>query len=587
MRLYDLETPEQIQILSIEQLEEVANDIREFLIDSLSKTGGQLARNLSVVDLTIAMHYVFHAPEDKIIFDIGDQGLTHKILTGRSNRFALLSKMDGLNSFNDSHESSFDTWKATPPGDGLSIALGMAAARDFMNHTNQVLCLFDYESLYKGSALEALGQIAKEKRNLILIYNDDSLEKEKKGRFNFSKSPKKINRKYHINSNKPTTTIHKNVKNKVSSVKGSLHKLSNHKLFNGFGIDSIGPIDGHDMNTLIQTFNAAKNHKGPIVVHVKTIKGYGSKFIQKDKNWNPLVPFHLENGKALFELPKTEITWDDLTKQIVSELSKENTKIYNLDSKQISYSHRIRYACGLASNGFHPFLSIPSCEVLNCLEAIQSNLCFMDLPIIVNVNQAGLLGETAPIFQGIHDIVHFTQIPNLIYAQAKDAKEYMDLYYTALQSNHPFFIRSESGHTKKMKENESNLIQIGSWSQFQIGMNPQSIVITYGNTVDRLINKAKQNNLELLIVNARFFKPIDTKMLKELLLLELPIYVCETDRKGGLSAIIQSFANQMVYSMGIEDHFVEQGSMRSLRIRENITIESFLEEITRDYDAIR
>ena len=286
---------------------------------------------------------------------------------------------------------------------------------------------------------------------------------------------------------------------------------------------------------------------------------------------------------------------------LLIEQAKDDGKLVVISSKQSSFKHFahcypkrtfifpcsdqhcISFACGFAAEGYHPFVAMPSAYILKSLDAIQANLAYMNLPIVLGISDIGLNGQAGSIFHGIDDLLHLETIPNLVLATAKDAKEFKDLFYTAFQSNQPFVLRYPNQSTSFDLESEANIIELGSWSQFQIGMQPKSIVFCYGDTVDRLLAKAKENNLEMIIVNARFFKPIDTKILRELFALHLPIHICETDRRGSLARAIEAELSHCSV-LGIDDHFVGQGSVRTLRICEHISIESFLEDILSDAD---
>lgn len=583
MRLYDIEAPEQIQYLSLDQLKEIANDIREFLIDSLSKTGGELAKNLSMVDVTMAVHVVFHAPFDSIVFDLGYQCLTHKILTGRSCRFGTLLKTDGLSAFPDPKESRFDSWNATHAGQGLSIAMAFASARDAKNETNHVVCLLEKESFQSGACFEALQALSQEKKKIIIIYNDCTMDegKHRKGFSNHSLLKKASGSlKTQVNKNK----IGKGVLSTFQTVKESFFS---HSAFKDFGFHYEGVIDGHDLEALIQVFEKAKDQEGVSFIHVRTIQGYGSNFIKANPSWNVGCAFHKESGRPLFELPKNQMNWKDFVLSFVKQLATKDQKIYPIKTIKSTFNHYFSFAAGLCESGYHPFLSISSNQIMSCLDAIQNNLCFMEKGVVCHIYDAGLIGEKGPIYQGIDDIVHLIHIPQLILAQPKDASECRDLFYTAFQTNSPFFIRTSYGHTEITGTTNPNFIEIGTWSQFQIGMYPQAILISYGELVNRLIDKARLNQLDLLIVNARFLKPIDQDMLYELFQLDLPIYVCEPDRKGGLACEIQAYSPKKIHILGIEDHFVEQASLRTLKIREEVSVEAFIQEVMRDSNAIR
>ena len=584
MRLYDIEAPEQIQYLSLDQLKELADDIREFLIDSLSKTGGPLANNLSIVDATIALHYVFHVPFDSIVFDLGYQCLTHKILTGRACRFGTLLKTDGLTAFPSPEESQFDSSYSNHAGQGLSFAIGLASARDLKNETNHVICLLENESFHSGDCFEALYQLVKEQKKVIILYNDSSIVDE-----NTKHKIHRSNKMLKKASKQLKTKVNKNRfgKGMLSTIYSVKDAFFSHSIFKDLGFHYQGLVDGHNLEALIQALENAKEAQGPSFIHIKTKKGYGLNFIQSNPSWNSLSPFHKENGKPLFELPKNQMNWSDFVHLFVHKLAEKDQRIYSIQCNSSYLNHYLSFASGLSEANYHPFLSISSNQIIKCLDAIQNNLCFINKGVVVHISDCGLIGEKGPLFQGIDDVVHLTQIPQMILSHPKDANECKDLLYTAFQVDQPFFIRTSYGHTQVNELSTKNLIEIGSWSQFQIGMYPKAVVITYGEYVNRMIDKAAQNNFDLLIVNARFLKPIDQDMLNEIFQIDLPIYVCEPDRKGGLASTIQALSPKKIQSLGIEDHFIEQGSLRTLKIRESVSVEAFIQEVIRDTYAFR
>lgn len=613
MSVYNIESPEFLKNMDVDQLKDLAEDIRSFLIQSISRTGGHLSSNLGIVELTIAMHKVFDSPNDKFLFDVGHQSYVHKILTGRANRFASLRQYNGLSGFQKRSESEHDFWEAGHSSTALSAALGMAIARDLKKEKHEIIAVVGDGALTGGEALEALNDIGSKKKKVIIIFNDNNMSISR----NHSAMEKRIT---DIRTSNTYRHIKHDIKGQLKNTAGGnsfLHSLQNVRdnlkhgivkapLFDAFGLDYIGPIDGHDFPSLIKALQTAKEHEGPVVLHVNTVKGKGYKPAEQDKvgNWHGVGPFNPETGRFLMKLPENQKNWSQVISDTLLDLAGKNENIVAITPAMcngsklgefaksypdrffdcgIAEEHAMTMAAGMAQAGLHPFLSIYSSFLQRAYDQVLHDVARMDLPVVVGIDRAGLVGEDGDTHQGVFDISFLHSIPNVIHCQPKDANEARNLLYTGFSQKHPFFIRYPRGSVKKAKNEPYKKIEIGTWTKEEIG-NPKQIVITYGPDVDRLVEKAKTNNLNLIVVNARFFKPMDTKMLKELFDMNLPITVYETDIKaGGLSSAILEFANdysaRQIDIVGIEDHFVSQGSLRMLRRQEGIDLDALIERL--------
>ena len=613
MRIYDIESPKQIKNMSIPQLVELSNDIRSFLISSISKTGGHLSSNLGVVELSIAMHYVFDAPNDKLIFDVGHQCYTHKILTGRSRQFTTLRKKDGLSGYQKRSESIYDCWEAGHSSTSLSAALGYAIARDIKKENYEVVALIGDGALSGGMAMEALNDIGSKQKKMIIIFNDNNMSISRnhggiEQRITSVRSSQ-IYRgiKHDIKSNLQTNKVGTSILNAMASVRDIVkHDIINAGLFQDFNLDYIGPVDGHNISDLIKVLNTAKEHDGPIVVHVLTKKGKGYPYAEKDKvgKWHGVSPFDIETGRSLMKLPNDELTWSEVISRTLMDLARKDKNIVAITpamaqgSKLLDFEktypnrffdcgiaeqHAITMACGMAAGGLKPFVSVYSSFLQRAYDQINHDMARMDLPVVVGIDRAGLVGDDGDTHQGVFDISMLRSIPNLILSQPHDAKEAQNLLYTAFVSQKPFCIRYPRGNVHYDKVDQYELIPIGSWTRYDVCDKPICIVISYGYDVDNVIHKAKENNISMIVINARFFKPIDTIMINELCSYDLPIYVYETDCKiGSLSSAILEYINtqkHILNTIGIEDHFVNHGSIRTLRIQEHIDTQSLFKEI--------
>lgn len=613
MQIYDIKDPSQIKNLSMKQLDVLAQDIRHFLIQNISKTGGHLSSNLGIVEITIAMHYVFSSPKDKMIFDVGHQSYVHKILTGRSTKFATLRKLNGLSGYQKRSESPHDCWEAGHSSTSLSAALGYAIARDVQHQNYEVIAVIGDGALAGGMSLEALNDIGAQKRKMIIIFNDNAMSISK-NRGGVEKRITSIRSSHLYRSMKndiKVTLPHNKMGDETLKVFSSIRDriksgLIDAPLFQEFNLDYLGPVDGHNIPALIRVFEAAKEHDGPIVVHVRTKKGKGYRYAEQDKigQWHGVSPFNIQTGQPLMKLPINEKTWSNIISDGLIELAKKNKDVVAITPAMAQGSKLLKFAklfpdrffdCGIAEEhaitmagamslgGLRPFVSIYSSFLQRAYDQMNHDLGRMDLPVVIGIDRAGLVGDDGETHQGVFDISFLRSIPNLILSQPKDAQEAYDLLYTAFAAKHPFCIRYPRGQTAITDKIDFHLISIGSWERFDIGSDPKAIIISYGPDVDRIIHTIHENNLSMIVVNARFFKPIDQEMCKELFNLDLPIYVYETDVKiGGLSSAVLEYQNEIenhVHILGIDDHYVQHGPIRSLRKKEHIDLESLFREI--------
>lgn len=557
-----------IQSLSLDELEKLAASIRAFLIQSISQTGGHLSSNLGVVELTIALHYVFHSPQDQMIFDVGHQSYTHKILTGRMDQFSTLRQKDGLSGFQKRKESIHDPWEAGHSSTSLSAALGLAIARDMQHKDHQVIAIIGDGALSGGMAFEALQDIGSKQRKMIIVCNDN--------RMSISE-------------------------NNAGFEKGFLDR----SLFESCGLDYVGPLNGHDLKALIQTFESIKDHQGPIVVHVLTQKGKGYPLAEIDMegNWHGVGPFDVASGKMK---KKSGYSWSALMADALMELAQKNEKIVAITPAMaqgsklygfqkafpdrffdcgIAEQHAITMASAMAQGGIRPFVSVYSSFLQRAFDSLLHDTSRMDLPVVIGVDRAGLVGADGETHQGVFDIRMMEMMPHMILSQPKDGKEARNLLYTAFCQDHPFAIRYPRGGVEKT-DTAFERIPIGSWTKEIVGSHPVCIVITYGPKVDVFIQKAKEENLSLVVVNARFFKPVDQNMLAELDRMDLPILVWETDQIGSLSDVIRRTIWKPITVIGIGDHFVEQGDIPSLEKEEHIDVDTVIRVVKKRKTSI-
>ena len=616
MNIEEIKGPEDIKTMSVKELEALSSDIGKFLIASIAKTGGHLSSNLGVVELTVALHYVFDSPRDKIIFDVGHQSYVHKILTGRAPAFKTLRQFKGLSGFQKRAESIHDPWEAGHSSTALSAALGMAVSRDLNHEDYCVVPVVGDAAMVGGLSIEALNEIGSEQRNMVIIFNDNNMSiSQNVGALNETFTRLRTSKPYNdlkqdISGALSTSKAGESVLNVMRNVKNTVKKnISTNSFFTELNLDYIGPVDGHDIKSLIKTLKIAKKHRGPIVVHVITKKGKGYSFAENDTSgkWHGVSQFNIETGEVLNRLPENHCSWSEIIANTVCDLAKTNDHIVTLTPAMISGSklekffslyperafdcgiaeeHAAVFASSLANAGQRPFLAIYSSFMQRAYDQLNHDMARMDLPVVIGIDRCGLVGEDGATHHGIFDIQLLRALPNFILCEPKDGEEAQQLLYTGFNQQHPFAIRYPRGSNVYQKVSEYQSIPIGSWTRWRFNQESKAIVITYGCDVDRVISKASINEIPITVINARFFKPLDAEMLKECAQTKLPVIVYETDiLSGGLSSAILETCNALGSSMplvciGIKDHFVEHGSLPQLRKVEKIDLTTLFNKIT-------
>lgn len=613
MHIYDIRNPQDIKHLTMEELEALAQEIREFLIESIAKTGGHLSSNLGIVELTIALHYVFDAPRDHILFDVGHQSYVHKILTGRAGRFSTLRQYKGLSGFQKRYESEYDCWEAGHSSTSLSAALGMAIARDLNGEDYQVIPVIGDGAMASGMSMEALNQIGGEQRNMIILFNDNSMSISRNvGAMDVAFTKLRTSRPYTtlksdleqgLSGTKVGRSVLKGMKNVKNAIKDNVVNTS---IFGEFNLDYIGPINGHDLPALIKVLQSLKHHRGPIVVHVLTKKGKGYPYAENDKDgkWHGVSQFDPASGQPLARVPAGHCSWSEVISRIVCDLARNDRDIIAITPAMksgskldnfarefpnrffdcgIAEEHAATFAAALAASGKRPFLSVYSSFLQRAYDSVNHDIARMDLPVVIGIDRCGLVGEDGATHHGVFDISMLHAIPNLILSQPKDADEARALLREAFAQEHPFCIRYPRGNVPYTKGEVQ--APIGTWERWCTDGDPKVCVITYGGDVNRIREKALANHFAIEVVNARYFKPLDEKMLDQILYRPIPIILYESDMlDGGLSSAILQYINdhqidRHLIRMGIGDHFVEQGSIAQLRKAEHIDINSLFSTI--------
>ena len=611
----DIENPLFLKDLKNEELKELASDIRSFLIESVSKTGGHLSSNLGVVELTIALHTIFDFSKDKILFDVGHQSYVHKILTGRAKDFVHLRQLHGLCGFQKMSESIYDVWEAGHAGTALSAALGMALAREAKTEDHAIVAVVGDGSIPKGMSFEALNHIGSTKQKLIVILNDNNMSiSQNVGALLHSiarlrNSQSYVNAKQEVkgilNQNFVGSAVLKGMRVVKDSIKRSIIHPS---IFTEMGLEYLGPIDGHNYHELFNALETAKQHDGPVLVHVITTKGKGFHLSENDKNghWHGVSQFDPDTGNNLGSLPLNHLSWSEVVSETLIRLAKQEPKLTVITPAMIQGSklekffalypqrsidcgiaeeHAATLASAMALNGLKPFLSIYSTFIQRAYDQINHDIARMESPVVIGIDRSGLVGEDGPTHHGVFDIGILRPLPNLIIAQPKDAFEAQNILYTAFKLNRPYAIRYPRGSAIYREVEAFEMIETGTWTVLGNLETARVVVVAYGPDVDKIKDKIDANQLPVCVVNARFIKPLDDGLLNYLTQLNKHVIVYETDMlAGGLSSAIMEWLAERHLKLdmdriGIMDHFVTHGSVPDLRRYENIDISSLFERI--------
>lgn len=621
MKITDIKDPKFLKKLSIKELETLAHDIREFLLDSVSKTGGHLSSNLGIVEITIALHYVFDAPKDKILFDVGHQSYVHKILTGRANKMKTLRQYNGLAGFQKRYESKYDCFEAGHSGTSLSSALGMAVARDLNNENYNIIPVIGDGAIMSGPSLEALNQIGYEKKKVIIVFNDNNMSINKnvgalsRGFANLrnakSYNQLKTNVKDFLKDKKYGQYVYESIHNFKKSIKDTVIDSG---IFKEFNIEYIGPIDGHDIEDLIRAFEVAKQKDIPCVIHCVTKKGKGYKYTEADTSglWHGVGKFDVETGKFLCETPEGYKSYSQIVADALDKNMKQNknivcltpamitgSKLNNVFSKYpdrtfdcgIAEDHTFSFASGLALNGKRPYVSVYSSFMQRAYDQINQEASRMDLPIVIGVDRAGLVGNDGETHHGVYDISYLRSIPNIVICQGKNSIEIENLLFTGFKQEHPYFLRYPRGNIKYLQNEYFEQIPIGSWELYQNSNKEKCCILTYGNDVELIQENIVLNKLNYNLINCRYLKPIDEKLLVKVAKRGKPLFLYTTDIiKGGLydevlEVLKKNNIDTKVYIFGIDDEFVTHGSNKQLKESLHIDINSFFEFVKKKLNA--
>ena len=612
--LEKINKPNDIHKIALADFPQLADEIRQFLISSVSQTGGHLASNLGVVELTLALHNVLDLPQDKIIWDVGHQSYTHKILTGRKEGFKNLRKEGGMSGFPKRCESACDSFDAGHSSNSVSAGLGYVRARDILGEKYRVVSVIGDGALTGGMAYEALNNAAELKTNFIIVLNDNnmSISKNVGGmssylsalrtaevytgmKLNVTKTLKKIP--------KVGTAVVDTMRKTKSSIK---QLIIPGMLFENMGLTYLGPVDGHDMRQMMKLFNEAKRVEGPVIVHVLTQKGRGYEPASLHPDlFHGTGPFDTRTGRPLSS--KKGLTYTEVFGQTMTKLGKDNPKLVAITAAMkegtglkafekafpdrffdvgIAEEHAVSFAAGLALGGVIPVVAIYSSFLQRAVDQMIHDVCMQNQHVIFAIDRAGLVGADGETHQGNFDLSYLTMIPNMTVMAPKNARELEKMLEFAVHAAGPCAIRYPKGNAYQGLEEFDSPIRFGKSEILYRGK--ETAILSVGSMTEvceQVYRELKNKGEEPTFVNARFVKPLDTELLDELAKdHKLFVTVEENVKNGGFGEHVAAYMEAChpdvrVLPIAIWNRFVEHGEIASLRAKIGLSAPDILDAI--------
>lgn len=615
MILEKIKEANDVKQLSLSECEQLAQEIRDFLIRSLSETGGHLASNLGVVELTIALHRFLHFPEDKLVWDVGHQAYTHKILTGRKEQFATLRKTGGLSGFPKRKESDCDAFDTGHSSTSISAGLGLVQARDLKGENYQVVSVIGDGALTGGMAYEALNNAAELKKNFIIILNDNemSITRNVGGMSSYLD---------HIRMAAPYTELKMGVTNALKKIPkvgdgmvDALHKTKSSikqlvipgMLFENMGLTYLGPVDGHDMRQLGKVLQEAKRKQGPVLIHVLTEKGRGYEpAMRHPARFHGAAPYEIETG-----LPKSNgnPSYTDIFSTVMRKFGDREPDVVAVSAAMvpgtglkrfgnmfperlfdvgIAEEHAVTFAAGLALGGLRPVVAIYSSFLQRAVDQILHDVCMQNLPVVFAVDRAGLVGSDGETHHGCFDLSYLSMMPNMTVMAPKNKWELSDMLKFAIRQKSPVAIRYPRGEAYTGLEDYRAPIEMGKAEILEIGK--EIAILAVGNmvrTAVQVTENLRNCGYEPTLVNMRFVKPLDMDLL-EILREDHSLIVTmeENVKSGGFGEQVMTYYGSRLHSpavriVAIEDKFVPHGSVEDLMHQQQMDSASVTERILR------
>jgi len=612
--LNQIQKKDDIKKLNEEELKTLCKELRRFLLRSVSKTGGHLASNLGVVELTVALEYCFNLPEDKIVWDVGHQAYIHKILTGRKEQFATLRQLDGLSGFPKPHESDCDAFAAGHSSTSISAALGIAKARDLLGGKEHVIAVIGDGSMTGGLAYEALNNAVRENTNLIVILNDNQMSIDT----NVGAISRHLNNlrtdgryqklKEHFKQFRDNVPIvGRATYNVLSKARDSAKHLFLHgAMFEELGFKYIGPVDGHDLKELLELFRNVKYMKGPVLIHVKTVKGRGYRYAEENpSDYHGVGAFDLKTGKPLSSGGES---WSDIFGKKMLEIGAANDKAVGITAAMaggtgfegfqkafperffdvaIAEQHGVTFSAGLASRGIVPVFAVYSSFLQRAYDQIVHDVCMQNLHVVFAVDRAGIVGADGETHQGVFDLSFLSHIPNMTVLSPKNGWELEEMLDFAVNRwNGPIAVRYPRGTAETAFTENREPVAYGKAELIQDGR--KIAVLAEGHmlkTAAEAVKRLEKDGYQPMLVNMRFISPLDGEMLLRAAEQCAYIFTVEDNLgKGGLgSRVLEFYSGRRqtvsVTSFAFPDCYIEQGTQAQLFARHGLDAEGIYKGI--------
>jgi len=612
--LNQIQKKDDIKKLNEEELKTLCKELRRFLLRSVSKTGGHLASNLGVVELTVALEYCFNLPEDKIVWDVGHQAYIHKILTGRKEQFATLRQLDGLSGFPKPHESDCDAFAAGHSSTSISAALGIAKARDLLGGKEHVIAVIGDGSMTGGLAYEALNNAGRENTNLIVILNDNQMSIDT----NVGAISRHLNNlrtdgryqklKEHFKQFRDNVPIvGRATYNVLSKARDSAKHLFLHgAMFEELGFKYIGPVDGHDLKELLELFRNVKYMKGPVLIHVKTVKGRGYRYAEENpSDYHGVGAFDLKTGKPLSSGGES---WSDIFGKKMLEIGAANDKAVGITAAMaggtgfegfqkafperffdvaIAEQHGVTFSAGLASRGIVPVFAVYSSFLQRAYDQIVHDVCMQNLHVVFAVDRAGIVGADGETHQGVFDLSFLSHIPNMTVLSPKNGWELEEMLDFAVNRwNGPIAVRYPRGTAETAFTENREPVAYGKAELIQDGR--KIAVLAEGHmlkTAAEAVKRLEKDCYQPMLVNMRFISPLDGEMLLRAAEQCTYIFTVEDNLgKGGLgSRVLEFYSGRRqtvsVTSFAFPDCYIEQGTQAQLFARHGLDAEGIYKGI--------
>lgn len=614
MDLGEISSPDDLKLLSINCLINVADQLRKIIINIVSNNGGHLSSSLGVIELTLALHYVYNCPDDKIVWDVGHQAYAHKIITGRADRFHTLRQHGGISGFPKRSESPYDSFGVGHSSTSISAALGIIEGRDRVGKDFKVVAVIGDGALTGGIAFEGLNNAGHLKKDLTVVLNDNKMSISKNVGALSSYLTKMMTGNLYQKFKRETKTLIENIPRFGEHVSKLAQKTEDTfkyffvpgMLFEELGFNYVGPIDGHDIARLIETFELIKNYKGPTLVHIITKKGKGYEFSEAFPSaFHGIGPFEPDTGMVIagrkipdfssaFGAALCKIAEDDPRVLAVTAAMTEGTGLSSFAKRfperfydvGIAEPHAVTFAAGLATNGLRPVVAVYSTFLQRAYDHVIHDVCLQNLPVIFAIDRAGLVGEDGPTHHGVFDITYLRHIPNMTLMAPKNSQELGEMLRLAISLNYPCAIRFPRGVlSKELEEINTSPVSLGKVEVIKNAgvdndtnkdTNKDNIaILAIGHSVEPAYGAAKrleEEGISVTLVNMRFIKPLDTDFIKDLIKkTRVIITVEENSIAGGFGSLILEYLNSInsdgirVKMIGLPDKFIEHGSQKILR----------------------